>query len=243
MNHKIVAALLLLPFCLPAQEPPPDAPASARNARRRPPAVTVTLEFDGGTMEQFVAAVRKEQGKANIVLADAARDARVPSLELKDAGIEQALEGACMAAEADYDVRVREFDGVGQPVYSIVAERSPVRGGRAGQVVRPGADDQQQRVMSLNTLIKQRLYGVAPLKVDTVLSAIELALSDEAVAPRVRFHEDSGLLLVRGTMVQVDVVEQILRMLQQDLQEQEQRALQGQMEKQRQQQIQQAQGR
>jgi serine/threonine protein kinase len=72
----------------------------------------------GGTLEQFVAAIRAHNQKANIVVAQEAGGVRLRAIELRDAGIDQALEAACAVAAAGTEVRVREHKGHGEPVYS-----------------------------------------------------------------------------------------------------------------------------
>lgn len=223
MTNKLTALLCLIPLAMASAPALAQDASPARQPRRavQPPAL-VSLEFMGGTMAEFVAAVRGDQAKANIVLATKARTAKVPPMVLKQAGIEQALEGACMAAEAEFDVRVKEFRGAGEPVYSIVAQKR-----HSATVQGPaGYSDVSQRVFSVNSLIAERASGMQALRVTTILSAIELAMSDEEKPPRIRFHEDSGLLLVRGTHVQTSVVEQALGTLGRDLQEREQRYIQ-----------------
>lgn len=220
MNTKLTTLLLLVPLAMTSV----SAVAQDARAQAKPRAVVkapvvVSLEFPGGTIAEFVAAVRGGQPKANIVLSTKARDAKVPAMVLKSAGLEQALEGACMAAEADYDVRVKEFRGGGEPVYSIVAQKRH----NPGVVQGVAYQEIAQRVFSVNTLVAERMSGMKPMRISTILSAIELAMSDEEKPPRIRFHEDSGLLLVRGTHGQTSVVEQALSTLNRDLLERERR--------------------
>lgn len=221
MNTKLTALLLLAPLALSTVSAvAQDVPSSVAQRRAAPTAVTVSLKFAGGTMAEFVAAVREDQSKANIVLATQARNAQVPAMVLKSAGLEQALEGACMAAAADYDVRVKEFRGTGEPVYSIVAQK---RHSNTAEQVLPADHDSQQWVSSLNELTSERVSGIKAMDVATILSAIELALSDEKKAPSLRFHKDSGLLLVRGSREQISVVDLVLGTLSRDMDQQERR--------------------
>lgn len=221
-----LAALLLsslslaLPRPLSAQEVPPAAvPAQATPT---PVDQTVTMQFAGGTLAEFVAAVQKAQPKANIVLATSAGGAKVPALELKNAGLEQALEGAAMAADAAFEVRVREFRGVGWPVYSIVANVRP-RTVNAGP---QGADAQEPvaSVYSLNELTGKQPFDVEPFSVKTILGALRLATEEGRDPPNIRYHEDSGLLLARGTRAQLQGVERLLSTMRRDLEERGNRA-------------------
>lgn len=229
MNHPLTAAVLLsslclaLPRALTAQEP--DAVGVPAQSIPSPADQTVTMQFAGGTLAEFVAALRKSQPKANIVLATVAGSAQVPALELKNAGIEQALEGAAMAAEADFDVRVKEFKGVGWPVYSIVAYESS----RGAATTATGAVEPKgpmQHVFTLNELTDKQPLDVEPFTVKTILGALRLATEDQRDPPSIRYHEDSGLLLVRGTREQLQVVEQLLSTMRRDLADRMQRAQQ-----------------
>ena len=83
------------------------------------------------------------------------------------------------------------------------------------------ANQDQLRVFSLRGLI------TAPadqpdsmvMNVDTVLTAIDtgLGVSEERKAT-IRFHKDSGLIFVRGTNMQVELVRGILGQLENDVQ-------------------------
>ena len=187
--------------------------------RRAPEPVVVSLSFEGGSLKEFVAAVRKEQPKANIVLSQRAYDALIPPMVMRDAGVEQALEGACMAADANFQVRVKEFRGAGQPVYSIYAISQPQMGGV--QAVGPKPGEMARRVLSISDLISPRASGMPAMKVETVLSALELTTSGEKEPPRIRYHEDSGLVLLRGSLDQIHVVEEAILTMGVDLDKRE----------------------
>ncbi|MBL8728723.1 MAG: hypothetical protein JNM25_09860 [Planctomycetes bacterium] len=216
---RTCAALSVVCFCLPAQEA--TGPTPGRSREKESP-VVVSMTFPGGTLAQFVAAVRGAEPNANIVMATRAAEARVPPLELRGAGLEQALESACMVVEGPVEVRVKDSGGQGQPVYTILAmeRRQP------GVVGTPSADQVVQRVFTLNNLTMPRGsgLGVEPLAVETILSAVELVTTADGRAPLLRFHKDSGLLLVRGTNEQVANASEALAVMANDLDAREQRA-------------------
>jgi hypothetical protein len=98
--------------------------------------VVLTATFGGGTMAEFVAVLRAAEPRANVLVAAAAAQAKLPRIELRGAGLDQALEGACAVAEADFQVRSVQFPGQGEPVFSIVAGAAPeASGGRRGRVL------------------------------------------------------------------------------------------------------------
>ena len=212
MNVANVVAALCVSCLLTAQEPEtaPRRPAAA-------PAVTVTLQFEGGTLATFVREVRGAQPKANIVVAGKAAEAMLPPIDLRDAGLMQALQGACEVAESDHEVRVRDFVGPGEPVLTIVADEKPARSRRdAAEPVRrePPA---MTKVFSLGRLTApSRFPGDEPFRVETILSAIEAATQDDKMPPVLRFHRDSGLLIVRGVPEQLVGVEMLLSVLEND---------------------------
>ncbi len=215
LSVRKFAALLCLCTTLVAQEQNPAPPRPAA-----PAPVTVTLTFSGGTLEKFVREVRLVQPKANIVVAARAAEAVLPPIDLRGAGLEQALQGACEVAESDYLVRVRDYNGPGEPVYSIVTDDRAPRTTITARGSRQSGDDARivSRVFSVSrvTDAARQSAGVEPLRVETVLSAIEAATQDDKVPPVLRYHRDSGLLIVRGTAEQQVSVEMVLSVLQSD---------------------------
>lgn len=213
MNIRRLAAVALLSACLSAQDQvlPPIAAAT------RPAPITVTLQFGGGTMSKFVRAVREAQPKANIVVAAKAADVMLPPIDLRNAGVEQSLQGACEVVEGDVQVRVREWKGDGEPVYSIVANETK-RGVTTTTSATSQGDAVAATVLALGRLTDaaRQPAGYEPLRVETVLSAIEAATDGDKNPPVLRYHRDSGLLIVRGTQDQRFTVEMVLSVLERD---------------------------
>lgn len=212
---RMGVSLLLLTLALPAQE---TGAVSKQPVRNPEPPVVLTMAFPGGTMAHFVAALRRVEPNANIVMATRAAEALVPPMELRGAGLEQALESACMVVEGPIDVAVKDSGGGGQPIYTILA-----RDRRREQAL-VDRDEVVQRVFTLNQLTMRRpgTSGLEPLATETILSAIELVTTADDKGPLLRYHKDSGLLLVRGTPRQVDAAAEALSVMASDLDQREQ---------------------
>lgn len=207
MIRSLPLALLLLSpvLCQDPVEPPPPPPRSAQVAKQAP--VVITVDFSGGRLGEFVDLLRHLDGKANIIVAADAVNAVLPPLHLKDAGIEQALDVACSVAESEWLIHPKEFRGPGLPVYSIVV--SP-RGPSPASTV----PKQRTQVFSLVQLTEGHERGIG-VKVETVLSAIEAAT--EAGLAAMRYHRESGLLIVRGGSEQLGLVREVLSELEGDV--------------------------
>lgn len=209
------AAALLLCFCLPAQEATEQAPVTSTSQDRQTEPVLINLMFPGGTMAAFLASVRAVVPEANIVPGLHVDEAQVPAMELRSVDLKTALNTACMVATGPVNVRVNATAGGGQWVYTMLA-----RGNRPDDPQAQPADETVQRVFSLNGLTMSHGPGsVAPLSVESILSAIELVTTADGKGPMLRYHKDSGLLLVRGTQEQVRNAMETLSVLADDLRE------------------------
>jgi hypothetical protein len=215
-------------FCLPllaqapeVQEPPPPPPPDSQPGaiieeivptQKRPPMpqppVLVTMKFPGGTMADFVLTLRQLEPKANVMVAAAAADAVLPALELRGAGLSQVLQSACAVAESHLEIRVKESRGEGEAVFAITARALP-----------PAQDPfaaraQRTKVFSLSRLLESKeSAGMAPA---TVLSAIETAVGGPDLLTALRYHKESGVLIVRGTDEQIGVCSELLLQLERD---------------------------
>ena len=185
--------------------------------------VFVTLSFQGGSLADFVAAIRKAEPKANILGAAGASSAVLPAMEIRGAGLTQVLEGACAVASGPMQVRMKEFRGPGESVFSIVAglpSGSPTSGGKPSgidTVTMPMKSDRNDvsEVHSLNRLLDPK--DGSGFAVTTVLSAIETAVGGEGQLTTLKFHKESGLLIVRGAPDQIQLVQAVLASLERDV--------------------------
>lgn len=217
MNIRCRLILPLVPLALAAvstaqEDPSRSSPASSARAVAGQPPI-VTMSFPGGTLSSFVDALRRAEPRCNIVVAEDAAGAELPAMELKSAGLDQVLESACAVAGSESRIGCSESRGSGEPVFAIIA-RSP-KGATVSQGQRSSAETM---VLSLNRLTQgDARFGVPGLRVPTILSAIETGTSFDDKAPMLRYHEDSGLLFLRGSRRQLALAHEVLQILERDL--------------------------
>jgi hypothetical protein len=191
----------------------PGAKPETRQAAPEPEP-TISIEFAGGSLRNFTDLVRQTPMHPNIVVSGQADAIQLPAISLQGASVEAALQSVGAIVPDPWDVGVRAMGHGERRVFTVVAgERHHVPPPQAS-ASRP----QGVRVFSLTKLI-------SPLPIDsqdhpvaqtpeTILSATQVAmeLSQETEEkPVLRFHPESGLLLVKGTSQQIDAVEQVLR--------------------------------
>jgi hypothetical protein len=232
MNCRLLfLPLLMLASLAVAQEPTDTQRQEAvRTGKPALPYIAVTLAFPGGTLGEFVGQIRAAEPVANIVLAPAAAAARLPAIDLRGAGLDQALESACAVAQSDVLIRVKDFRGPGQAVYTITATEPTiaVASGRPGPsgpsgpsgpvtTMLAGARRETTEVHSLNRLLDPK--DGTGFAATTVLSAIEAAVGVDGQLAALRFHKESGLLIFRGTAEQVSTVRDVLGSLERDVQD------------------------
>ena len=203
----IALTLLLFAPLVHAQDAPPvDSPI-----------VIEHLDFKGGTLAQFVEALREglDHAPVNVLLRNDAGNVRIPTLELRDVSLDTALRAAVPIGQRetrqpDGSLLVQwtfldrtEVNDRGSPVYVFDA---------GSEVQKPPAGDGERRfeVFGLGRVIGD---GDA----DGVLEIIDAAMSlDDAEPAELRYHKDSGLLIVRGTHEQLVLVDQVIGRLEAD---------------------------
>lgn len=216
---SLLIATLAACTCLAQEAAKPVAPPPPKE--REP--VVVSLKFDGGTLAAFVERVRACDSRVNIVLSTEAARAEVPPIELSNAGLDQVVQAVASSATADYAIVAREHRGGGERVYTLVA--APAQpGGTTPRRVDP-ADRVVTQVFSLNPLTDVAKDGNTPgtgFAAPAILSAIETAIDTTSpgvagVAPLLRYHPDSGLLIVRATREQIETAKDVLGNLENDV--------------------------
>lgn len=209
----------------PGVKMPDGTVLSAENARRlglqvRDSGPIVSVQFNGGNLQEFTSALRAStKDPVNISLQGDANSISIEPMTLQNVSIESALRAALGARTnatsflpdgssvfiALEDVRANPND---VPVFVIT--RSP------GSQSRGGAPQTSVDVISIQRLVS----GDQPIPADVVLSAIDAGLGLQNAGdngrPDIKFHKDSGLLLVHGNPQDVSLVSEIVKRLTND---------------------------
>ena len=199
----IIAAVVVFASCPPGHalaQSQAKAPAQALHAE----GPVVDLKFPGGTVGQYLDAVRSVASEANVVvITPEVLEITLPSVQLKSVGLGEAV----LLMKGDYEpkehmhVRI-DVDQIGawgetrKPVFKV-----------SGQVVRKGRTGTETHVWTVADLLAQ---GAAP---EAVLTAVETALAlyaEDHEPAQVRFHDETGLLIARGDPWQVEVIDDVV---------------------------------
>lgn len=163
----------------------------------------IDLTFPGGTASDYVEAVRKAAGDANVMMSPYMKDVPVQPVELKRVSVHAALgllDGRYTTGGRTVEVVLDVIGARSPESLNVYKLQSQVRSEQVEQ-------DTESGVWSLNEVIED---GHAP---ETVLTAIETALDlyDDAYGPaELRFHRESGLLIARAHSEQIDTITKLL---------------------------------
>lgn len=178
---------------------------------------TFSLDFPGGTLAEYGAAIQKAAGWANIVMDPKASEVRLPKCELRQVSALSALQAAGeMVEQIDPSVGivVNVIHHSGGAAINTVS----VNLARPRKPEAPESKTDRYNVLSLREIVSPP-NGAAGLKAEVVLTAVDAAVGLMGDGPRatVKYHSDSGLLLVLGTVEQVYVVEQVVDQIRNDV--------------------------
>lgn len=209
---------------LAAQDPEAQDPAVEKSSQTWSDPV-ISLEFAGGSLAKFAAALRKVGDDVNIVMPKVAEEVELPSLTLSQATVESALNSIAAVVSDDFRIRVKTLRSqFGKPVYavSVVTLRSRKKSGASNQAEQANSGNRVE-VVSLKYLTDTvpgdgDARGLT-LKAETILTAVDTGFGIRAGAskPELRYHQDSGLLFVKGLARELDLVKEVIGNLENDL--------------------------
>lgn len=238
-NRLVLVAAAGLATCL-VPAPPAFAQANPTPASttRPEPASTprdvelIDIEFAGGSLAAFVDALRAAGDKGaevtNFVLREGAGDISIPAVKFRRVTAESALRAVC---SRDL-VNVNALSAGGSQI--IVLEAVLPTAAQESDRRRAEAEARRDRIIAAQSgtsvdrtpipgpsvvriySVKEVVTGDVPLLevMDVVKTA--LAVQGEEPQPELLFHEDSGVLIVRGTEGQHVVVNELLKTLERD---------------------------
>lgn len=186
--------------------------AERSSALQGPPPTRFDLDFPGGPLVDYVAAIRAQNPAANIVLSGDSQAAAAPQVSLKSVTTEAAIDllsspGPQETPSTMYWIHYRKVENLGssEPVLVVYVRSQENRESKSS-----GPAD--SAVVSIAKLLRNP--GGRPLSAENALSAIEVATSMVgAEPPTIRFHVETQLLMFRGTKAQVELLHETLTAL------------------------------
>lgn len=214
-----------------ARVPPP------RNAYATPvqsPPSLIDVDFKGGTLAEFVAAIRAAAAPKplNVMfVADASAERPMPAVTFRQVSINNALDAVSWVKQGDegqYQVMQRDSGG-GEPIYVINYEKQNLK--ITPMMMQGTPLGAQVEVFMIRDLIEAPAGSpVDPttiLQPDSLLTAVDAVLAsvpEYVPKPTVRFHPESATLIVTAPREQLNAIEALLGGLQSDIQERRGRA-------------------
>lgn len=154
----------------------------------------ITLDFPGGTAAEYERLVRERAGNTvNIVSFTDLSRFHMPPVQLKGVSGHEALGMIQHTTRRDESGQVWGL----QMEWGEAIVIKPVFQGRSD------ASMAYSRIWSIEALTTQ-------IPAEDILSAVEVALAMIDSSAQVRYHEDSGLLIARGTDEQLSAIDDVL---------------------------------
>lgn len=205
----LCATLVLAPPTTAEQQPqaPVKSEASPPSPVPAKPVRTFDVHFKGGTLAEYVEAVRQASGStANVVVMPAAAEIPMTEVALTSVSARSAIKSLNNVYDLGLSrlVWVKEIEGTPDEVEMFTVGAHDQR-----QVARP-ASQEDSKVWSLASIVQ------TGQRVEDVVSAVETALSLYPEAkPKIelRLHKDTNLLIARGRVDQLVTVEQVIEAL------------------------------
>lgn len=186
------AILVLGPGTALAQQAPGQLSQGVGMRKETPRA---DVDFPGGTVAEYLATLDKAFGAANVAMEPGVESARIAPVRF--VGVQR--QDALLALQTLADVGpMRKLDVFSVNDDSIMGLRV------SGRVVNYPIET---RVWSLRPYLDSQTTSV------DILSAIETAIGLVPGEPQIKFHKDTGLLIMRAQVDQLDAANQVLKAL------------------------------
>lgn len=191
----------------------------ARQAAAQPavdcgnPSPVFDLDFAGGTIADYARAIRTAYPCANILVRPAVEQMPAPAISLRAVSLETALhlmaqESISSGVESRGVVIVRHVNRnpnrEGNQVYDVsLAPTSSL-------LEKPPVAPTQPNELGVWVLAKITESGIA---IEDTLGAANVALETAGGSAVLRYHEPTGLLIVRGSAAQIGAIQRAIAML------------------------------
>ncbi len=214
--HLLPATLILIGLFGTSASAQNPRPGSTNGQARQ----TVDVDFNGGTLADLVNVLRGAANGVNILIPPEAVRVSVPNLALRAVSVEAALRAV---ADVVTDQRANVGIGVvrvggGQPVFTVRVNLA------RPSADEPGSEETFVKVYSIRSMTEHNPRDnegdPITMSAETILTAIDTGLevaSGQTEKAQIRYHEDSGLLFVRGTWAQNNLIESILENMNRDV--------------------------
>lgn len=197
----------------------------------------ISVDFEGGTVADYIAtikgAARRLNVDVNVICPAEARDVKVSSISLNSVSLNTAVEALCTAfassSEYRFDVTVVGKGANEFPTFALrfLQERRQPQGPGATPANQNGGardDGTMIEVIAVRDVIEpppgMPANDSTRTAKEVLLKALDAAVSlrQDAKAPDVLFHEETGLLIVRGTVEQNALATSVINRIRDDLQ-------------------------
>ncbi|MBL8759829.1 MAG: hypothetical protein JNL50_00860 [Phycisphaerae bacterium] len=170
----------------------------------------ISIKFEGGVLADFVKTVQAQRAAdawpINVILGTGTERITVRPIELKFVSVDTAMESLVYAAECppgELRIELVSAHEDESPTFSIVRKDTG----------RPSGPNELE-VVSIAQLTRPSVDGVSradlAIEPDVVLSAVELALPAGDEPARVRYHEESQLLILQGSLRATNAVQRVI---------------------------------
>ncbi len=226
MAHRPLAAALIASLALMGAAPSASI-AQADNAQTQP-SPGVNVEFPGGTMEAYVEALRASSASPiNVIFRNEAASLPVPKVQLRNVSVGTALEVAIPQRGAwsvmnddgtmtDY-IRGIDIIDAHSPTNPAGFRPEPAFVINASERVREQAHRQVTRSTRIEIFALREAVDGQP-QTRNLLHAVDLALDLDQSPQKaeIKLHEDTMLLIVRGSDAQIDAVKDVIQRMQEN---------------------------